>query len=137
VHRAGSILTLVANKAMFWRHETLGLEVAPGADEISVALIADAYARTRRSSVVSVSSSDKSIVTRRGLVLLPDHTARPSRMLPSFEKLPPAQALDRALEGIAASYGDATAAFVALTMEYPYKPVLWNLSPSGRSNALA
>lgn len=136
----GSIFTLVANKAMFWRHEMLGLEVAPGADEISVALIADAYARTRRSPVVSVSSSGQPIPMRRGLVLLPDHGAnggaRPSRMLPPFEKLPPAQALDHALEGIAASYGDATAAFVALTMEYPYKPVVWNLSPSGRSNRL-
>ena len=133
---ARSIFTLVANKAMFWRHETLGLEVAPGSDEISVALVADAYARTRRSPVVSVSRADKPIVMRRGLVLLPDHTANggtsPSRMLPSFERLPPAQALDHALEGIAASYGDATAAFVALTMEYPQ--AVRNLSPSGRSN---
>ena len=36
-------------------------------------------------------------------------------MLPAFEALPPVQALDRALEGIAADYGPDTAAFVALT----------------------
>jgi hypothetical protein len=40
-------------------------------------------------------------------------------MLPLFDATPPAQALDRALHGIAASYGEASADFVALTMEYP------------------
>ena len=122
---AGSVFTVLTNKAMFWRHEALGLEVAPGADEISIALIADAYARTRRSSALAVSGSDQPILTRRGLVLVPDRVAngpgQPNRMLPLFDTMPPAQALDRALEGIAASYGDATAAFVALTMEYPRK----------------
>jgi hypothetical protein len=42
-------------------------------------------------------------------------------MLPLHEALPAAQALDRALEGIAVRYGEPTAAFVALTMEYPQK----------------
>lgn len=120
---AGRLLTALRNKAMFWRHESLGLEVGPGLDEISVALVADAYARTRRSSAVSVAASAQPIRTRRGLTLVPDRVSsgpdRPSRMLPLFEALPPAQALDRALHGIAASYGEATADFVALTMEYP------------------
>ena len=122
---AGSLFTVLTNKAMFWRHETLGLVVAPGADEISVALIADAYARTRRSSAFSVGRSAEPIVTRRGLLLIPDRVAggsdQPNKMLPLFETLPPALTLDRALEGIAASYGEATADFVALTMEYPHK----------------
>jgi putative intracellular protease/amidase len=120
---AGSLFTALTNKAMFWRHEALGLEVNEGADEISVALVADAWARTRRSEVVSVAASDQPVVTRRGLTLLPDRLAdgpdRPDRMLPSFEALPAAQALDVALHGIAVSYGEGTADFVALTMEYP------------------
>ena len=122
---AGSLFTVLANKAMFWRHEALGLQVAPGADEIAVALIADAYARTRRSAAVSVAPSAGPVLTRRGLLLLPDRLTsgrkQPDRMLPLFETLPPALALDRSLEGIAATYGRATADFVALTMEYPYK----------------
>lgn len=122
---AGSLFTVLTNKAIFWRHEALGLAVGPGADEISVALIADAYARTRRSSALSVGRSPEPIVMRRGLVLIPDRVAggtdQPNRMLPLFETLPPALTLDRALEGIAASYGDATADFVALTMEYAHK----------------
>ncbi len=122
---AGSLFTALSNKAMFWRHEALGLEVREGADEIAVALVADAYARTRRSSALAVSPSPAPVLTRRGLRLVPDRVSggsgRPDRMLPLHETLPPAQALDRALDGIAASYGKATAAFVALTMEYPYK----------------
>lgn len=122
---AGAMLTVLGNKAMFWRHEALGMQVAGGADEIRVALIADAYGRTRRSEALAVSRSAAPLRTRRGLLLLPDRVEdgprRPHRMLPLFETLPPAQALDRALEDITATYGRATADFVALTMEYPYR----------------
>ncbi|HEX2198649.1 MAG TPA: hypothetical protein VHG88_08515 [Burkholderiales bacterium] len=41
--------------------------------------------------------------------------------MPLYETLPATQALDRALAGIAESYGKPTADFVALTMEYPQK----------------
>jgi putative intracellular protease/amidase len=120
---AGRLFTALSNKAMFWRHESLGLQVAPGVDEISVALIADAYARTRRSAALSVAYSDQPIVTRRGLKLIPDRVfnrpGQPSRMLPLYEAFPATHTLDRALDGIAASYGRRTADFVALTMEYP------------------
>jgi RNA polymerase sigma factor (sigma-70 family) len=122
---AGGLFTALGNKAMFWRHEALGLEVAPGVDEISVALIADAYGRTRRSAALSVARSERPVLTRRGLALLPDRLSngpdRPSAMLPLHETVPAALALDRALEGIATRYGESTAAFVALTMEYPQK----------------
>jgi putative intracellular protease/amidase len=122
---AGSLFTALRNKATFWRHETLGVEVTQGVDEISVALIADAYARTRRTKAVSVARANGPILTRRGLKLLPDRVSsgpdRPTEMLPLHEALPAAQALDRALEGIAVRYGEPTAAFVALTMEYPQK----------------
>ena len=121
---AAAAYTVLRNKAMFWKHEALGVGVQEGVDEISVALLADAYARTRRSDAVSVARSDKPVLTRRGLVLIPDRAVnarrQPSRMLPSFATLPPARTLDHALEGIAASYGADTAAFVALTMEYAH-----------------
>lgn len=122
---AGGLFTALGNKAMFWRQEALGLEVAPGVDEISLALIADAYGRTRRSAALSVARSDRPVLTRRGLALLPDRLSngpdQPSAMLPLYETVPAAQALDHALEGIATRYGESTAAFVALTMEYPQK----------------
>ena len=122
---ARGFFTVLKNKALFWRHEELGLEVAGGADEISVALIADAWARTRRSSVYSVAGSDDPVPTRRGLLLVPDRVAGKGdsamRKMSLLETLPQAKALDRSLEGIGASYGEATAEFVALTMEYPHK----------------
>ena len=120
---ARSLLTVLGNKAMFWRHESLGLAVSPGVDEISLALMADAYARTRRSPAFSVAPSGAPIATRRGLTVLPDRRQsgdrQPDRMLPLYETVPAAHTLDRALDGIAASYGRPTADFVALTMEYP------------------
>jgi transcriptional regulator GlxA family with amidase domain len=119
-----AFLTALANKAMFWRHEELGIAVAPGVDEIRVALIADAYHRTRRSPTFTVSSSREPVRTRRGLTVYPDRhegERAPDRMLSLLEQVPPVQALDQALSDIAAGYGTRTAAFVALTMEYPWK----------------
>jgi hypothetical protein len=42
-------------------------------------------------------------------------------MLSLLEQVPSVQALDQALSHIAEGYGTRTAAFVALTMEYPWK----------------
>ena len=118
------LLTVLSNKAMFWRHEALGVEVRPEIDEIRVALVADAYGRTRRTEALSVAASNQPVVTRRGLTLLPDRvTGRsdaPRTLVPDYEQLPPVHALDASLESIASSYGKPTAAFVALTMEYAW-----------------
>jgi hypothetical protein len=118
------LLTFLSNKAMFWQHEALGVEVRPEIDEIRVALVADAYGRTRRTEALSVAASNQPVVTRRGLTLLPDRVAgrsdAPRTLVPGYEQLPPVHALDAALESIALSYGKPTAAFVALTMEYAW-----------------
>jgi putative intracellular protease/amidase len=115
----GAALTLLANKLSFWGHEKLGIAVTPGVDEIRVALIADAYHRTRRSPTFNVSDSPEPVKSRRGLMVFPDRTS-PDRMLSLLEEWLPVQALDRALEAIAASYGRRTAALVALSMEYEW-----------------
>jgi hypothetical protein len=117
------LLTGLRNKAFLWRHEELGVSVAEGVDEISLALIADLYSRTRRSWVHAVGPSSRPITTRRGLTLHPDRTAdrAPAAMLPLAVDLPATQALDQALEGIVARYGEPTAAFVAVQIEYPWK----------------
>ena len=123
--RLGSkLVTAVLNKGMFWKHEELGIRVASGVDEISLALTADSYSRTRRSRAFSVAPSAGPISTRRGLTLLPDRqiSDQPAFMLPSSDGLPAAQALDRALQGIEARYGERAAALVAVQIEYPWKP---------------
>ena len=120
-----AVLTDLSNRAMFWRHQDLGIPLTPQVDEIRVALIADAYDRTRRSPTVTVAASREPVKTRRGLAVFPDRAASdvhaPDRMLSLLEEWLPVQALDRALEAIAASYGRRTAAYVALTMEYDWK----------------
>ena len=117
------VLTAARNELFFWSHENVGIPVSPGVDEIALALVADAWSRTYRSQAFAVSNSQQPIATKRGLVLIPDDAAgvskRLQRSLPPFGSEPSAQALDWALTQIADSYGPATAAFVALQMEYP------------------
>lgn len=117
---ARHIVTAVSNWLSFWLHENVGVPVAQGIDEVALALVADAYSRTYLSRAFSVSQSQGAIRTKRGLLLLPDNMAGVSqpldRLLPLAEVTP---SLDRTLETIARSYGRATAAFVALQLEYP------------------
>ena len=119
----GKLVTGLLNKGMFWRHEELGIAVAPGVDEIALALTADSYSRTRKSWAYSVALTPAPIPTRRGLILLPDRQrgGEPAVMLPSVDRLPPTQALDRSLQGIEERYGEPTAALVAVQIEYPWK----------------
>lgn len=117
-------LTAAANMVAFWRKETVGVEVAPNVDGISLALLADAWGRTLRSSVLAIGPSREPVRTRAGLWLVSDRTpeeARKKRMLPPPSELEVGTAIDQALGGIADAYGDRTAALVALQLEYPWE----------------
>ena len=69
---ARHIFTAARNVLAFWSHEKIAVPISPGSDEIAVALTADAYSRTYRSTAYFVSKLNVPIKTRRGLVLLPD-----------------------------------------------------------------
>jgi hypothetical protein len=115
-------LTAIGNRVAFWNRETLGIELTPGVDEVSLALVADAWSRTYRSRAVTFSRMDGAQQTRNGLRVLPDQVAASwpaERLLPAIGDLQPARALDEALEGIATRYGTPTADFVAIQLEYP------------------
>jgi hypothetical protein len=59
---------------------------------------------------------------RSGIRIYPDTADRRSKMqLPPFSDVKPAQALDRALAGIADRYGAATARAVVMQLEYPLR----------------
>ncbi len=49
--------TVLANGAAFWNREELGIRLEPGMDEVSLALVADAWSRTYRSKATSYASS--------------------------------------------------------------------------------
>ncbi len=115
-------LTALGNALAFWNKEQLGIEVAPGVDEVSLALVADAWSRTYRSRAVTFAGTAGGQQTRHGLRIFPHQVAASwpaERLLPAIAKLQPAKALDQALQGIEARYGMGTADLVAMQLEYP------------------
>ena len=50
-------LTAIGNTAAFWAHEQLGIELKEGVDEVSLALVTDAWSRTYRSQAVTFASA--------------------------------------------------------------------------------
>jgi hypothetical protein len=114
-------LTAIANITAFWNHEKLGLQLKPGVDEVALALVADAWSRTYRSRAVTFAVSAEAQESRNGIRLLPERAMAEwpaARRLPNIERQP-AEALDAALRGIARHYGEGTADFVAMQLEYP------------------
>lgn len=114
--------TIVSNAASFWSHESLGLAIEPGVEEIALALSAEVHSATYRSTAYTVAATSEPVKTRRGLTILPDRTeaeARSLRRLGLLDRTPPLRVLDLALKDIEADYGRPTAAWVALQMEYP------------------
>jgi transcriptional regulator GlxA family with amidase domain len=120
-------LTVIGNTAAFWNREQLGIELTPGIDEVSLALVADAWSRTYRSRAATFSRTDAPQTTSNGVRILPDRVAGnwpAEHLLPAIGDRPPAKALDEALRQISARYGDRTADAVAMQLEYP-KPDAW------------
>ncbi|MEH2548148.1 putative intracellular protease/amidase [Bradyrhizobium sp. AZCC 2262] len=115
-------LTAIGNTAAFWAHERLGIELKPDIDEVSLALVTDAWSRTYRSQAVTFARTADARQTRNGIRIYPDQVAASwpaERLLPSVGNRKPAEALDDALHGITARYGTRTTDFVAMQLEYP------------------
>jgi putative intracellular protease/amidase len=115
-------LTAIGNRLAFWTHERLGIELAPGVDEVSLALVADAWSRTYRSRALTFAGSAEARQTRHGIRIIPDAVATSwpaARQLPAIGDRRPSEALDEALRAIAARYGPRTTDFVAMQLEYP------------------
>jgi hypothetical protein len=115
-------LTAIGNTLAFWNRERLGIELAPGVDEVSLALAADAWSRTYRSRAVTFAAVAGAQETRNGIRILPDQVDAnwpAEHLVPAIAERQPAKALDAALEAIATRYGMRTADFVAMQLEYP------------------
>jgi transcriptional regulator GlxA family with amidase domain len=115
-------LTAIRNTAAFWSHEQLGIELKEGVDEVSLALVADAWSRTYRSRAVTFASTAGAVQSRNGIRILPDEIATSwpaARRLPEIGDRKPAEALDDTLRAITARYDARTTEFVAMQLEYP------------------
>lgn len=118
-------LTSMENTLSFWGHERLGIALHPGMDEVSLALVADAWSRTYRSRAITFAGGAEAIMTRNGIGIIPDMIASDwpaATLLSAPIDTPPAQALDQTLRAIEARYGTRTASFVAMQLEYPWRP---------------
>jgi transcriptional regulator GlxA family with amidase domain len=118
-------MTAIRNVAAFWKREELGIELAPGFDEVSLALVADAWSRTYRSRAVTFSRTGGVQQSRNGVRIVADEVLESwpaERMLPAFGDRQPVRALDETLAAITDRYGVRTADFVAMQLEYPRRP---------------
>ena len=115
------VWTAIRNRAVFWRQQTFGIPVTDGVDEVSLALVADAYSETCRSIAFATSTDGGRVVTRSGLELVTTKASAAHHLVELAPDQPPAQSLDAALDDIARRYGRDTAAFVALNLEYPWR----------------
>ena len=115
-------LTVMGNRAALWNREERSVEISPGIDEVSLALVADAWSRTYRSHAVTFTRSTGLVVTRNGIRIFPDNTtgvrSQQDGVAPYGDRAP-AQALDAALSSIESRYGPRTRYIVAMQLEYP------------------
>jgi putative intracellular protease/amidase len=114
-------LTVMGNRAALWNREQINVEVSPGIDEVSLALVADAWSRTYRSRAITFAGATGPVATRSGIRIFPDDTGNPPQedVVASFGSHAPAQALDEALSSIESRYGPRTRYIVAMQLEYP------------------
>ena len=97
--------TVLGTVLAFWKREQLGFELVRGMDEVSMALVADAWSRTYRSRAVTFASSASPRETRNGLQVIPDQIAASGsvqRIIPTFADKRPTETLDQTLGAIAA-----------------------------------
>ena len=105
-----------------WNRDELGLEVSPGIDEVSLALVADAWSRTYRSRAITFANLLGAIETRNGIRIVPDQVGgdrSKEDVVDALGNRPPAHALDEVLSSIETRYGPRTRYVVAMQLEYP------------------
>lgn len=115
-------LTAMGNTLAFWRKQKLGLQLTPGIDEVSLALVADAWSRTYRSRAVTFADAAGPVESLNGIRLLPDEVRAgwpDGEAIAAVGNERPAVALDELLQAISDRYGAGTADLVAMQLEYP------------------
>src|SRR5262249_15656070 len=60
-------MTAIRNTLAFWQREQLGVALVPGVDEVSLALVADAWSRTWRSHAVTFAGNAGAVSTKHGV----------------------------------------------------------------------
>jgi transcriptional regulator GlxA family with amidase domain len=108
----------ISGMAAVWTHETLEVPLADGADEIALALRADAWGRTFRSKVVSTRAGLTPTRGHNGLMILPEAEPVKGRPLIPVRAGPPALQLESSLVDIGLRYGPGAARLARVGLEY-------------------
>jgi len=104
-------------------NEELGRQIDGETDELELALVADSWSRTYRSTLLTFSGRNGAeVTTSNGMRFIPDLSAAEGADLPQVPPYDgrPANALASTLSNIANRYGVATARLVALQLEYAW-----------------
>jgi transcriptional regulator GlxA family with amidase domain len=112
------IAAAVLAMSQVWTHETIEAPVSDGIDEVSLALQADAWGRTYRTTVVTTHLGRSPIVSLHGLVILPDAEAQKGRYLIRSGGKPAVLLLDEAFAEMGRRYGPGATRLATLGMEY-------------------
>lgn len=121
----GEAWVAARNFAFGWPRDVYALAVSEGMDEIALAFAVDMFSRTYRSQAVAIGPAP--VKTLGGLVVVPDKGSLPGpAAVISFDgsgdltPRPGAAAPDDILSFLAGRYGQDSADFVALQLEYPH-----------------
>jgi putative intracellular protease/amidase len=109
------------NRAYFWRHEEMNIELTPGMDGVTLALMADAWSRTYRSRAVTYAAMPDAVEVRYGFRIHPDRALSGEMPPPWVKALAPdrsARVLEETLQDIRNRYGRRTGNLVAVQLEY-------------------
>lgn len=109
------------NKAQFWSHEQMNIELTPYMDGVTLALMADSWSRTYRSHVVTWAEMPDAVETGDGIRIHPDRAIRgemPPPWVNAIDPDTPARVLNETLADIRNRYGRGTQDLVATQLEY-------------------
>lgn len=112
------VAAALASMAAVWTHETLETPIADGTDEIALALRADAWVRSFRTTVVTTHAGRAPVRSRHGLLIVPDSAPKSGRTVIATYTGPSAGQLDATLADMRRRYGPQAARLATLGMEY-------------------
>ena len=109
---------VASNVVAFATHESVGLKLPEGVDELAVASTADAWSRTYKTKCLAIAPAN--VTSKNGLVFVPDRQEMGGLKEVSLPSGPAGRAIDTALADIAKRYEKPTSAVVAQQLEYPW-----------------
>ncbi|WP_210413166.1 DJ-1/PfpI family protein [Leptospira vanthielii] len=116
-------ITAAKNLIFFWNYERIGISMYEGMDEISLALVADAYSRTYRSKTVAITNGNRPVLTKSGIKFVSEMEEGEKIQIHSQIEIPKQKkAFDQlvhTLVEIEKKFGRTTKRFVATQIELP------------------